>query len=792
MILSFLKILIRNLIRHPSMTAINLLGFSAGIAVAVMIFSFVNKELHFETFHQRADRIYRANLHLQIEGTDKEVSVSPNILGPVMLERIPGIEKYVRMTMSLNTTTVLRVDDEFHKIPEVFVSDSIVAEVFTLDMLKGDTSQLLTRPEDALLSEKTAVLFYGSTDVLGRTFTGSGGDEYIIRGIFRDFPVNSHLRPKVFLSAINSQITGELQWNNSNYFTYLLIDEQAEIEQIEQQLAGIVQEEAPEWMKQMQVAFSLMPITDIHLYSKADFEPSPTGDIRQIYASIVIAVFILVIASVNYINLSTSRSLERAREVGLRKMMGGVKGQLVFQFLLESFVITFLSVLLAFLIILLVLPYFNELIDIPLSEGEILNVRVAMLMLTGWVVLSLLAGLYPAFFMTAYRPVQVLKGSFSKSKKGAAARKSLVVFQFIISTVLIIGTFVVYRQIDFMQNRNLGFDREHTLVLMMSRVPEDEVLSALKNSYLSHSNIRAVSFTSAYPTRNSGGQLLEAEGLPDDEQMLVWEWRVEEDILEAFGFKLIAGRGFTRNSDREDQKDFIVNETTVKILGWSPEEALGRTLDISGDKGICIGVVEDFHFTSLKNEVEPLVLNVKNNYRNHIVIRLGDSDLRSTMSYIEEEWKKQLPEAIFDYHFLDEAFNQAYRNERRTGRMFTGFSLLAIIIAGLGLFGLSTYETQVRTKEIGIRKALGSTTFGIFKLLIGNYTVLVLISFLVSVPLSYLIMSRWLDGFAYHVNIGPGQYLLAAIITFMILLLSVGYRSVLAAHQNPVNSLRYE
>ncbi len=790
--LNIIKYQYRNLRKNPVPALINLIGLSAGIAVAFLMISFIHHEMTYEQYHDRADRIYRINLGLTIEGDKKIVAVSPNILGPRMDDQIPEVESYVRMLYPINATPVLQVEENFFKERSFYVSDSSLFGLFDFSVIHGTKEGLLTRPEDAFISRTTALKFYGTAEATGKTFKDSYDKDFVVRAVFEDHPPNSHFQPEIIVSSVSTDLTGELTWGQSNYFTYILLRKGADPAEVERKIEVIVQNEADDWMKQMGSVFSLEPVKDIHLYSDADFSQGTGGDIKDVYASITIVLFILILACVNYINLTTSRSFDRAREVGIKKMMGRTWRKLFFDFLFESFIITGISFLIAVVIVYLIYPYFEQITATGISFDFLKEPASFVIILAAWLLLSLAAGAYPAVVLANFRPALVLKGSFKKSKYGVTARKTMVVFQFIISICLIIGTLVVYKQIDFLNRKDLGFDKDHVLVLPMTRIPDQAKLQGLKNTLLQHNNIREVSFSSAYPTRNSGGQLLKAEGMADNEQMLIWEWRVDENILNAFGMNLVAGRNFNAETAGSDEKDFILNQMAARQIGWDAEEAVGRRIDVSGTKGIVVGVVEDFHFTSLKNTVEPLVLNIKSSYRNNVVIRLAGGRVESTLEFIRQSWNEHITELIFDYQFLDNEFDKLYKNEYRTGKMFSGFSILAIIIAGLGLFGLSTYETQTRIKEIGIRKAMGSTTLGVFKLLMRNFLLLILYSFLISIPLAYFIMDQWLREFAFRISPGLREFLFSGLIVFAIVFVSVGYRSLKAAFLNPAESLRYE
>ena len=792
MLFSYLKITLRTFYKNKVSTFINLLGFSAGIVTAFLIFIYVSFELSYDDYHEDVDLKYRVNTHLELDGEQKSVTVTPNILGPRLLEEVPGVENYVRMSKSLNTTVTVIVEEEKYKEAEYYIADSSIFDIFNIDLVYGEKDGCLSRPEDAIISASKALQYYGSTQVLGKNFSSASGRNYAITGVYKDIPENSHVRPDIIVSSTSTPLTENLVWDNMNYFTYLKFRKDADIDEIGRKLAEMLDKEGPDWMKAMKTGFTFIPIKDIHLNSTTEFEPSPAGDKNQIIGMIIIAVFILVIACVNYINLATSRSLERAREVGLRKMMGGQRKQLIIQFLIESFVTTLISLLFAVVILSLAEPYFIQISGKKISIFDFFTITNILKVGLAWLLISLLSGSYPSFVLTSYLPSNVLKGSFKKSKGGVLARKSLVVFQFVLSTCLIIGTFIIYKQVKYISEKKLGFDKEHVLAINMTVVPEQNVLSSIKKNLLQHSNIQQVSFCSAYPSRNSGGQIINAEGMAEEEKMLMWEWRSEEDILDAYGVKLISGRSFSRNRENSEEREYIINETAMKLIGWNSENAIGKRITMGDRKGVCIGVVEDFHFNSLKNEVEPMTFVIDGNFRNNVIVRFGDGDLTSTLTFIKEEWKKNIPNAAFDYHFIDESFDALYKNEHKTGQLFIGFSILTIIIAGLGLFGLSTYETQVRTKEIGIRKALGSSSFQIFRLLVNSFTLLVFIGFIISIPVALYSLNYWLQSFAYKTSIGVMEFVYAGVITFMIVIISVGFQAIKAAFNNPVESLRYE
>jgi putative ABC transport system permease protein len=794
-ILHSLKTASRVFLRNKLHTFINLFGFSFGLAVSFLIFLYVKHELSYDKYHENAHNIYRAHINLKLDGKEKEVTVSCNMIGPAMKDNIPEVANYVRMFKSINSAPTLTIKNEKHLERAFYFADSTIFDIMSIELLTGTEKQLFRQPEDVIISEKNANKYYGTTDVIGNTFKDSDHKNFVIKGVFRDFPGNSHIHPGFIASALSSRIVEELRWDQANFYTYILLHDGAEISVVENKLAEIMADKMEDWMKNAGLRYTFIPVTDIHLKSKADFEPESTGDLGQVYVFIAIALFILVIACINYMNLATARSLDRAKEVGLRKLMGGIKSQLIIQFLSESFILTFLSVVFAAILIYFSIPYFNNFIQNPIDFHFLANAQNIAWIIVAWCGISLFAGLYPAFILTAFSPQEVLKGSFRVSKKGVAIRKSLVVVQLIISIVLIIGTITIHGQMKYMSNQRLGFDKEHILTIQMQGEPPAETLNTFKTNLLQHNNIRAVSRTSAYPGNNSGGSFIKTEGMNDDENMLIWCWRVETDITEAFGFELLAGRPLDQHTEETPETEYIINETAMKALGWSLEDCLGKKMEQGTGgyrKGICYGVIKDFHVNSLRFDIEPITMFQGDSYMNIFVIRLGDGDITSTMNSIKNEWDSTLPDLAFDYHFLDQDFDNVYASEQKSLIIVSGFSIFAFLIASLGIFGLSNYEILARTKEIGIRKVLGSSVTEIFRLVVGSFSLLVLFGFAIASPIAFFIMKDWLSGFAYRTDIGLLPFLFAGLITFIIVLLSISYQSLKAALLNPVDTLRYE
>lgn len=793
MIRIFFKIALRSFFKNKLGTTINLVGFSVGLAVSMLIFTYVYHEMSYDSFHEKADRIYRINVSMKVNGDKKIGTITPNALGPTIKNEIPGVESYFRMTANFKKSTTLILEDQHRKEESCFSADSSIFDVFSFKFIHGTSKDLLKKNEDVIISKKTALKYYGTTDVTGKTFQSIAGQNYVIRAVYHDFPSNSHIHPNIIGSSLASDIGGEQIWDRINYLTFVLIDSKSSAEQVQNSMDEIVEKNMPENFKAIETKYTMMPLTDIHLRSNADFEIEPPIDIKQLYSYLAIAFFIILIACVNYINLSTSRALERAKEVGLKKVVGAQRWNLIGQFMFEAYLITLFSMILAVGLFEVFKPLFASIVGKNINVSIISNPTEIGILFLCWTVLAFISGFYPSLVLTSFKPAQILKGNFKHSKYGNFTRKSLVVFQFVISSALIVGTLVVYNQITFMKNKNLGFAKDQLLIISMDKVPEESKLEEFKKELLQHNNIPKVSFSNAYPGRTSNGNIIRGDGMAEDVNLFVWNWSVDRDYLQTMDFQLLTGKDFNENNVESKEYELIINETAMKDLNWNLDNCLGKKIDMGYRKGRCIGVIKDFNFSSLQFKIEPLVLHCEyNQYRNNIMVRFGDGDISSTLDFMEGKWKTSMPQSVFEYKFLDETFDRLFASEQRTGKAFSVFSILSILIAAMGLFGLSAYDTISRTKEIGIRKSMGSSNVRIFNLLITSFSKLALLAFLISVPLTYVIMNKWLESFEFRTSIEWHIFVIAAILTFAIVLISVGYHSVKAAKTNPVDALRYE
>jgi putative ABC transport system permease protein len=792
MIRNYLKIALRVINRQKLFAAINIFGLSIGLASAMLLFFYVNHELSYERSFSKSDRIYRIDMIVNVDNNLKELAVTPNILAPTLSQEIPEVENYTRIfgASMFDKAIILKGEDYFIE-DKLFYADSTVFDLFDVPIIAGNKNELLNSPDKVVLSKNTAKKYFGNQSAIGETLVFE--DKVLeVTGIYENFSSNSHIHPELIISWSTAKSIVSLRWGSSNYYSYILVNNTSAMMAVEEKMKGIIDENLPEELKAIGMDFQLQPISDIHLLSKADFNPEAGGDIRYVYAFIAVAVFILLIAAFNYMNLSTAKSAERAREVGMRKVMGAYRGQLIVQFIGESFVITCISILLAIGIVELVKPYFFNLIEQEIDISLLKNIKFWGLLLSGSLLVSVFSAFYPALALSSYRPSSILVGRGNSSGSGSTMRKGLVILQFAISTALILGTFVVFQQLNFMQRKKLGFNKEQVLIIQTSNNELHDNADALRSAMISHSNIINVASTSAYPGRNSGGMIFNAEGMDESEKVTVWEWRVDEHLVNTLGLELLQGRDFQPTDIESKELEFIINQTAVSIFGWDENDCIGKSITMGAGSGKCIGVIKDFHFSSMKQEVEPMALCMRKGFHKYFVIRMGNGDIKNTVDFVGSKWKVAAPNEPFNYYFLDRDFERLFKNEKKVSQVFLIFAVLTITIACLGLFGLSSYSAVQRTKEIGIRKAMGSTISEILYLFIKDNMKFILISLLFALPFGLVMMNKWLEGFAYRISIGWEVILLVILVVILVAVSTVIFHALKAANTNPVESLRHE
>jgi len=796
---NYFKIALRNIRNQKGYSFINIAGLTLGMACSMLILFYVLYEFSYDTFHKNADRIYRVAMEFQAK--DQPViyaALTSSPVAPAILDNFAEVEYAVRIT---RRDGIVKYGERQFFEDEIEYAGQSFFNVFTFSLIKGNPVTVLRDPYTAVLTESAAEKYFGSEDPVGKTISFNYETDYTITGIMKDAPPNSHLSFDMLFSFVTLEQswqntpTGEL-WFSHGYYTYIKTKNNnlsaAFIDGLYNLSANII----GDFEKKVgfQQRFFLQPLKDIYLTSNLDFEPGSTGNKTYLYYFIIIAVFILIIAGINFINLATARSTGRAREVGIRKVVGAEKRQLITQFLGEALFTTFISAVIALVIVLFCLPQFRTLTGRDIQLNSISTAIVLCILLIP-LAFGLLAGSYPAFFLSAFKPVNTLKGAFGHMKKGAKLRKALVVFQFAISILLLISTAIVSQQLSFMRKKDLGFDKEQIVVLSLQGSGEARrIYDILKDEFLKHHTIISTTASYSVPGRPASSNGMLPEGFTGDQWQTFWINWADYDYLETYKIELAAGRYFSRNFVSDIDEAFILNETVVKSLGWdAPEDAVGKSWKLyGGNEGRVIGVTKDYHFSSLHQQILPLVIRF-NPYRfNYLSLRFTTGSVTETLSFLEKRWEEILPDEPFNYFFLDEDFDRQYRAEEQVQIIISLFTIMGMVIACLGLFGLASFSVEQRKKEIGIRKVLGASTPGIIVYFSREFTKWVVVSNVIAWPVAYFLMNRWLQNFAYRISVGFLTFIVAGIIALIIAVLMVSFQAVKAAGTNPVDALKYE
>ncbi|MCW3091918.1 MAG: FtsX-like permease family protein [Ferruginibacter sp.] len=809
MIKNYLKIAFRNLSRYKFNSFINLFGLTIGFTCCLLILVFITNELSFDKYNRNADRIYRVTRKFTSPEGKQWLNlgtVAPPF-GPLLQNDFPDIEKITRL-LPIGTTP-LRYEEKIFNEEKAFYADENLFSVFNVSVIKGDPRRALNDPFCVMLSEGIAKKYFGNEDPVNKVIRQNNTTNYKVTGIYKAFPSNSHIHPEILFSfntLRDSTVYGEnnlkTNWGNNSFFTYLLLPANYPADKIAAEFPSFIDKHMPVESGQGikasgTTSLSLQKLTDIHLRSHMDYEAEENGDINRVYIFSAIALFILLIACINYMNLSTARSVLRAKEIGIRKVVGAERKEIIFQFLSESIMVTSIALLFSLVFAWLAIPWLNDISGQQLSLALISNWKMILLLVAIPFIVGIISGLYPAFFMSSFQPVKVLKGLMRVQAGNISFRQVLVVTQFSISIILIIATAVVFQQLNYMQRKSLGFDREHIVTL-----PYDGALTpqyeAFRNELLGNPAIKDAARSSRIPT----GRLLDAQGaaipvgdtvapIKADIKMVATDY----DFIPTYGIKMAAGRNFSREY-KADTTSFIINEATLSVLGIKTvSDVVGKPFVYAGIKGRIIGVVQDFHFESMHEHIIPLVLLLPpptQGFYNRLSVKIAGKDIPGGLTQLEKTWKHFLPEAPFAYTFLDEYFDILYQAENRQGTLFTTFSCLAILIACLGLFGLSAFTITQRVKEIGIRKVLGASIGNIVRMISKDFLKLVLVAAVIAFPVAWYAMHKWLEDFAYRVGISWWIFGAAAIIAFLIALLTISFQAIKAAIANPVKSLRTE
>lgn len=800
MVRNYFRVAVRNILKHKFYAAINILGMSVGIAACLLITLWVSHELSYDRFHEHADRMYRVNLHGRINDQDILTTSTCPPLAEALVEEVPGVEAATRIGNWWNGNT-LKYDDKVFAEERLYLADSNFFQFFSYKLLLGDPGTALKEPNSIVLSEDLATKYFGTEDPLGKLITLSG-QTLKVTGVAETAPANSHFRYNALISAGSAEQMQRTAWLNNFLQTYFILEKGASLSEVEAKFKDlVVKYVGPEVQKFLNVSLEQFlnegggafgyfstPVPDIHLRSVTRDEMLPGGNIMHVYFFTGIGLFIVVIACINFMNLSTARSAGRAKEVGLRKTLGSFREQMIAQFLAESIIYVFLAVVIALVLCYVALPQFNILSGKELGMDAFFNPRFVALLVGLVVIVGVFAGSYPAFYLTSFKAVEVLKGNIRAGVKSKGVRSVLVICQFALSIFLIIFTAVVYQQLSFMANRNMGIDK-HNVVVLPGVGALGNNRDAFKTALAEQTGIIAASYTNnEFPGVNSTSVF--KKGGSEEDHMMGYYY-ADYDHLDVMKFELVEGRFFSRDFP-SDSTAIIMNEAAVREFGFEnplQSEILSME-DGAMERLRVIGVVKNFNFESLKQEVRPLAIRLENtSWR---LMARYEGNPADVLAAIETLWKQYAPDEPFTYTFLDQDFDALFRSEQQMGQLFTLFSGLAIFIACLGLFALSAFTAEQRTKEIGIRKSLGATTTGLTLLLSKEFTKLVLISFVPAALAGWFVVDSWLDGFAYRVDISPWIFVGSGVMAIIIAWLTVSFQSIKAASINPVQSLRYE
>ncbi len=796
MLKNYLKIAFRNLVKNKAFSFINIAGLAIGLSGFILISLYIRQELSYENFNKKADRIYRPVEIQRPSGVPvQHVAVTMGPLAAALKNDFPEIEEAGRIMPA--PPFFCNVGDKGFYENEIVYADPQILSIFTIPFIEGNPGQSLSEPNSILLTKSVAEKYFGSEDPIGKTFTinqVNGKSEMKITGVIEDYPENSHLHFSVIvsLSTLTSELPWLKTWDNNTLATYVLLKKGVNKVNLESKFPAFINK-YHKGDESYSFSLYLQPLKDIHLYSDDIIYQTfnyNQGSIVKVYTFSTIAVFILLIACINFMNLSTARSAKRMKEVGIRKVLGSSRTNLVMQFMGEAVIIALFSFALAALITEFAFPYFKQVFNIKLDFQLNDNLMFILEMLAVTIIVGIAAGLYPALYLSKAQPAQSLK-NFRNKFGGAFLRKTLVVSQFTIAIILIVSSGIVMDQMNYVRNKNLGFNKEQLLYVPIRGKSERDNIELIKNDLLQNNKIVSASAVSG-PVGASGSQGTESAAGDEEQNLMMRKSYVDYDYFKTMQLKIVEGRAFSKDYPTDPINAVIINQTAVKKFGW--KNPIGKQFKDEQSRTV-VGVVKDYNFTSVHAEIEPQIIRIagdNNIYINNLLIRVKGGNIPETISYIENTWNKVNQGKPFEYTFVDDYFNNIYKSDLNTEKLFKTFSFIAILIACLGLFGLASFTAEQKTKEIGVRKVLGSSVSGIVFLLSKEFIKWVLISCVIAFPTAYLLMNDWLKNFAYRTEISVFVFIAAASLTIIVALLTVSYQAVKAALANPVKLLRYE
>ncbi len=798
---NYLTIVIRLLLRYKGYSLINVLGLAIGIAGCVLIVLYVQDELSYDQYHQNKDRIYRLAVSETAEGRLDVSAKSPSAWGPVLAQEYPEIEAITRIRPPASRWLIRYGEKRFYEEHFVF-ADSTVFGIFTIPLVQGNANSALAEPHSVVLSESMAQKYFGDENPIGKVITGDDKYEYSVTGIMQDLPDNSHFHFDFlasFVSLAPNGLYGEpstMQNYYSSLFTYILLRNGVAPEDLERKLPRFLDQYLGERLETLGIAMTpfLQPLTSIHLHSNLTGEFESNGKIMYVYVFSTLAGFVLLIACVNFMNLSTARSARRAQEIGIRKVLGAKRNQLISQFMGESILYSLIALIVAMGLVHLFLPQFNHLsgktLEVHYDSTWLVPTLISIAIATG-----IVAGGYPSFVLSSFRPVAVLTGALKAGASHSSLRKLLIIFQFVVSIVMIVGTIVVLDQLAYMQSKNLGFDEENVVVV---RLPDPEAVQrypAFKNAILQYPEVLSVSSASSVPGYEADLSVIQPEGFQEDQNVSVRTIWADFDYIETLGIEVKSGRSFSRDRS-SDTNSILINEAAARAFGW--DDPVGKTFRYPGPRGFSPpfeinGVIADFHNQSLHQTIEPLMIMASPWSYSYVVVRLGGNDESSGLDILKEQWGRTYPEhPAMDFSLLDENLDQLYQAEQRLGSVFSAGATLSILIACLGLLGLSSFMAEQRTKEIGVRKVVGASITSIALLMSKDLTMLILVAFVIGAPIGYFGLQAWLGDFAYRIEMDVWVFVFSGFVTLVIAWLTNGYQAITAATANPVDALQSE
>ncbi len=810
MLKNYLKIAIRNLLRFKTSSFINVAGLAIGVACCLLILLYIQNELSYDRFYKNADLIFRINTELKFGTTEFNVPLSSDMMGPILKKDYPQVEEFTRI-YSFAGDKLIKKGSEYINETKVAYVDSTFFKVFSFQSISGRIDESLNEPNSVVITESIAKKYFGIVDAAGKYIETdeNGGTLYMVTAVIKDMPYNSHFRFNFLFPLKN--LKNYCCWGNytaSNFYTYLLLKKGTDYKVFEKNFTqyndkyvfpyanNILHIGSREEFEKAgnRLDNSLTPLTDIHLYSTRSFELSPSGTILYVYIFSAVALFILIIACINFMNLTTARSANRAREVGIRKVLGTERKNLILQFLIESTLVALIAVLLAVTITYISLPYFNELASKELKISNIHLIVALPFVLFLSLIIGTLAGSYPAFFLSRFIPVEIIKGKFSGGSKNGQLRSVLVIFQFAASIVLITGTIVIYRQLHYIQNKNLGYQRNQVFIIN-GFYNLGKNTDAFKNEMLKVPGINNVTVSGYLPvsSERSNNSYFKNPAAAASTGFLMQNWQIDYNYIKTLGMKIIKGRNFSKDFGT-DSSAIILNEKAVNQLGFkNPIEK--KIYTFTQDNKLIgfniIGVVEDFNFESLRQDIGPLCFRLGKD-EGAIAFKVDAAAVPNIIKQADDNWKRMASGMPFNFTFMDRSFDEMYRSDQRVGEIALTFSVLAIFIACLGLFGLATFIAEQRTKEIGVRKVMGASVPSIFLMLSKEFIKWIFIADIIAIPIAYYFMNKWLQEFAYRIAINVWLFIISGSIVLIIALITVSFQAIKASTANPIESLRYE